>query len=58
MAKEAEAHADEDKKRKDEVEAENLLDSAVYQAEKLSRDNKDKLSDEDKKTRRRSRRSR
>jgi molecular chaperone DnaK len=50
MAKEAEAHADEDKKRKDQVEAKNLLDSAVYQAEKLSRDNKDKLSDEDKKT--------
>jgi molecular chaperone DnaK len=50
MAKEAEVHADEDKKRKDQVEAKNLLDSAVYQAEKLSRDNKDKLSDEDKKT--------
>ena len=50
MAKEAEGHADEDKKRKELVEAKNLLDSAVYQAEKLSKDNKDKLSDEDKKT--------
>ncbi len=50
MAKEAEAHADEDKKRKELVESKNLLDSAVYQAEKLSNDNKDKLVDEDKKT--------
>ncbi|HEY1646038.1 MAG TPA: molecular chaperone DnaK, partial [Candidatus Saccharimonadales bacterium] len=50
MAKEAESHAEEDKKRKEEVEAKNLLDSAVYQAEKLAKDNKDKISDEDKKT--------
>jgi molecular chaperone DnaK len=50
MAKEAEAHADEDKKRKDAVEARNILDSAVYQAEKLKSDHKDKLADEDVKT--------
>jgi molecular chaperone DnaK len=50
MAKEAEAHAEEDKARKDAVEARNLLDSAVYQAEKLKNDNGDKLSDDDKKT--------
>ena len=50
MAKEAESHADEDKKRKEQVEAKNLLDSAIYQAEKLTRENKDKLTDEDKKT--------
>lgn len=50
MAKDAEAHADEDKKRKEAVEARNLLDGAVYQAEKLKNDNGDKLSDEDKKT--------
>jgi molecular chaperone DnaK len=50
MAKEAEAHADEDKQRKDQVEARNLLDSAVYQAEKMSKDNKDKLGEEDLKT--------
>lgn len=48
MAKEAEAHADEDKARKEAVEARNMLDSAVYQAEKLEKDNGDKLSDEDK----------
>jgi molecular chaperone DnaK len=47
MAKEAESHADEDKQRKEAVEARNLLDSAVYQAEKLKSEHKDKLADED-----------
>ncbi len=50
MAKDAEAHADEDKAKKEVVEARNLLDGAVYQAEKLKKDNADKLSDDDKKT--------
>jgi len=50
MAKDAEAHADEDKAKKEAIEARNLLDSAVYQAEKLKSDNGDKLSDDDKKT--------
>jgi molecular chaperone DnaK len=50
MAKEAEAHADEDKAKKEAVEARNLLDGAVYQAEKLKKDNGDKISDDDKKT--------
>jgi molecular chaperone DnaK len=50
MAKDAEAHADEDKARKEAVEARNMLDSTIYQAEKLKTDNGDKLSDEDKKT--------
>ena len=50
MAKEAEAHAEEDKAKKEQVEARNLLDSAVYQAEKLQKDNADKISDDDKKT--------
>lgn len=49
-AKEAEAHAEEDKKKREAIEARNQLDSAVYQAEKLKRDNGDKLSDDDKKT--------
>ena len=47
MAKEAEAHADEDKARKEAVEARNLLDSAVYQAQKLK--DEEKVSDDDKK---------
>jgi molecular chaperone DnaK len=50
MAKEAEAHADEDKAKKELVETRNLLDSTVYQAEKLKKDSSDKISDEDMKT--------
>jgi len=50
MAKEAEAHAEEDKKKREAIEARNQLDSAVYQAEKLKSENKDKISDDDKKT--------
>ena len=50
MAKEAEAHAEEDKQRKEAVEARNVLDSAVYQAEKLKSEHKDKLADEDMKS--------
>jgi molecular chaperone DnaK len=50
MAKEAEAHAEEDKKRKEAVESRNILDGAVYQAEKLVKDNKDKIDVEDQKT--------
>lgn len=50
MAKDAEAHAEEDKQKREAVEARNLLDSAVYQAEKLQKDNEDKISEEDKKT--------
>ncbi|CAN5417005.1 molecular chaperone DnaK [soil metagenome] len=50
MAKDAEAHADEDKAKKEAIEARNLLDSSVYQAEKLKSDNGDKLSEDDKKT--------
>jgi molecular chaperone DnaK len=49
MAKEAEAHADEDKAKKESVEARNMLDGAIYQAEKLQKDNGDKISDDDKK---------
>lgn len=50
MAKDAEAHAEEDKKKREAVDARNQLDSAVYQAEKMKSDNKDKISDEDMKT--------
>ncbi len=47
MAKEAEAHADEDKAKREAIDARNQLDSAVYQAEKMKSDNADKLSEED-----------
>lgn len=49
MAKEAEAHAEEDKKKREGIDTRNQLDSAVYQAEKLKNDSGDKLSDDDKK---------
>ncbi len=43
MVKDAEAHAEEDRKHKEEVEARNQADSLVYQAEKVLRDNADKI---------------
>lgn len=48
--KEAEAHAEEDKKKKDNVDAKNHLENAIYQAEKMPDEYKDKISDEDKDT--------
>ena len=47
--KEAEAHADEDKKKREAVDARNQLENAVYQAEKMPDEHKDKISDDDKK---------
>ena len=48
--KEAEQFAEQDKKRKEEVETLNRADSLIYETEKTMRDNGDKLSDEDKAT--------
>ncbi|HEX6461906.1 MAG TPA: molecular chaperone DnaK [Candidatus Saccharimonadales bacterium] len=48
--KEAEVHAEEDKKKRAAVDARNILENAIYQAEKLLSEHKDKISDEDKKT--------
>ncbi|QQS20097.1 molecular chaperone DnaK [Candidatus Saccharibacteria bacterium] len=47
MAREAEAHAEEDKAKKEAVEARNHLDTSVYQAEKLK--SEEKVSEDDKK---------
>jgi molecular chaperone DnaK len=47
--KEAEVHAEEDKKKREAVEAKNNLAQAIYAAEKLVKDNKDKISEDDKK---------
>ncbi len=44
MVKEAASHADEDKKRREEIEARNHADNAVYGAERMLRENGDKLS--------------
>ena len=48
--KEAEMHAEEDKKKKDAVDAKNQLENAIYQAEKMPDEYKDKISDNDKET--------
>ncbi len=47
MAKEAETHAEEDKKKREAIDARNQLDSAIYQAEKMKSDNKDKIDEDD-----------
>ncbi|OGN98619.1 MAG: molecular chaperone DnaK [Chloroflexi bacterium RBG_13_51_52] len=43
MQKEAEMHASDDAKRREEIEAKNMGDTMAYQAEKSLRDNKDKI---------------
>ena len=48
MVKDAEAHAEEDKKRREEAEVRNNADSLVYQTEKVLREQGDKLTAEDK----------
>ncbi len=47
MRNDAEAHADEDKKKVAEIEARNILDNRVYQVEKLLSENREKLSEGD-----------
>lgn len=46
--KEAEMHAEEDKQKRDAIDAKNHLENAIYQAEKMPSEYKDKISDEDK----------
>lgn len=48
--KEAELHADEDKKKREAIDARNQLENAIYQAEKMPEEYKDKISDDDKNT--------
>lgn len=47
MAKDAEAHAEEDRRKREAIEARNILENAIYQAEKTKIDHKDKLSEDD-----------
>jgi molecular chaperone DnaK len=49
MKKEAELHAEEDKKKKDEVEIRNQADSVVFTMEKMIKESGDKMKPEDKK---------
>ncbi|KAB3519939.1 molecular chaperone DnaK [Corynebacterium sp. zg254] len=46
MVKDAEAHAEEDKKRREEQEVRNSAESMVYQTRKFVEDNKDKVSED------------
>ena len=49
MVKEAEAHAEEDKKRREETEARNTAENLVYSTEKFLTDSGDKLTDDQRK---------
>jgi molecular chaperone DnaK len=48
MAKEAEAHASEDKEKREEIDARNSLDSLVYNIEKMLKDSGEKVQAADK----------
>jgi chaperone protein dnaK len=50
LVKEAEAKREEDQKKKSQADARNHADSTIAQAEKLIRDNADKIDEADKKS--------
>jgi molecular chaperone DnaK len=47
LQKDADSHAEEDKRRLEEVEARNRLDTLIYSTEKMIRENRDKLDETD-----------
>jgi molecular chaperone DnaK len=47
MVKEAESHADEDKRKREEIEAKNRADSTIYQVEKALSENRSKIPEAD-----------
>jgi molecular chaperone DnaK len=47
VARDAESHAGEDRKRKEEIEARNRADSMVYNVEKMLKEHRDKIGDSD-----------
>ena len=47
MVKDADAHAEEDKKRRELIDAKNQADQMVYNLEKLLRENKDKIPEDE-----------
>lgn len=49
MKKDAEAHAEEDKKRREQVEVKNMAETMIYTTEKMLKDAGDKAKEEDKK---------
>ena len=50
MVKEAEEHAEEDKKRREDLETRNLAEQTAYSIEKLLKENEDKVSEDTRKT--------
>jgi molecular chaperone DnaK len=50
MTKDAELHADEDRRRKEEIEVKNRADAMIYSTEKMLKEHRDKISAEDAKT--------
>ena len=50
MQKEAELHAEEDKKKKEDIEIKNQAEAVVFTTEKLLKESGDKMKEEDKKT--------
>jgi molecular chaperone DnaK len=50
MRQEAESHSEDDRRRMEEVEARNRLDGILYQAEKMLRENREKIAEADVKT--------
>jgi len=47
MVNDAESHSEEDKKRRDLIDTKNQADQMIYGLEKIMRENKDKISEED-----------
>jgi len=47
MARDADAHAAEDRQRRDEIDARNRADAMIYNTEKTLREHRDKVSDDD-----------
>ncbi|HKN76787.1 MAG TPA: molecular chaperone DnaK [Candidatus Acidoferrum sp.] len=50
MRTEAESHSEDDRRRMEEVESRNRLDGIMYQAEKMIRENREKIAESDVKT--------
>jgi len=50
MTKDAEVHAEEDQKKKEQIEVKNNADTLIYSTEKLLRDSGDKIKEDDKKS--------
>src|SRR5262249_15723682 len=48
MRRDAESHADEDRKKRELIDARNQADQMIWQIEKLLKENADKISDSDK----------